>query len=204
MVSLAVLVAYAIVRSLVRGVAPFVRRAPWVVDGRAEAVLLVAPLTIALLVDLIAMWRGHAVVGFGPSPTTASLVALVVLGALGVVAMARRGFAVVAVRDEDFRAAIDAALRGGGYTYDVRVDGRERVDRVVLGDRWHGVEIVARSAHGEGTVRATSDAGRVVAEELVERMRSRFGALAVEPHKRHAAGDVASGLALAAMSVVLL
>jgi len=202
-VSLVALVVYAIVRSLVRGVTPFVRRSPWVVDGRAEAVPFVATLTIALLVDLITMLSGHAVVGFGPGPTTASLIALVVLGALGVVAMARRGFAVVAVRDEDFRAAVEAALRAGGYSYDVRVDGRETVDRVVLGDRWRGVEIVARSAHGEGTVRAVNDASRVVVEEIVQHMRARFRSDAVEPHRPHAAGDVAFGLALVAMWVVV-
>ncbi|TVR93584.1 MAG: hypothetical protein EA416_04885 [Trueperaceae bacterium] len=199
-----VIVAYTIVRSLLRGAVPFARRTPWVVDGRVEAALLAAIVTLGLLVDLTAAWRGHSLVGLGPSPTTASLLGLAVLGALGVTMVARRGFAVVAVRDEDFREAIDAALRGAGYTYDVRVDAGERVDRVALRERWEGVELVARSRLGEGTLRAVDDAGRVVAEELVDHLRTRFRARAVGPHRWFAAGEIAAGLALAAASFLVL
>lgn len=199
-----VIVAYAIVRSLLRGAVPFARRTPWIVDGRVEAALFAATVTLGLLVDLAAAWRGHSLVGFGPSPTAASLLGLAVFGALGVYVVARRGFAVVAVRDEDFREAIDAALRGGGYTYDVRVDARERVDRVVLRDRWQGIELVARSRHGEGTLSAVDDAGWVVAEDLVDHVRTRFRSRAVEHHRLSAAGEIASGLALVAVSLLAL
>jgi hypothetical protein len=198
------IVAYTIVRTLLRGAVPFARRTPWVVDGRVEAALLAAVVTVGLLVDLAAAWRGHSLVGFGPSPTAASLLGLAVLGTLGVVLLARRGFAIVAVRDEDFREAIDAALHSGGYAYDVRVDAGERVDRVVLRERWEGVELVARSRHGEGTLRAVDDAGRAVAEELVDHLRTRFRAQAVGPHRWTAAGEIAAGLALAAASFLAL
>lgn len=181
MILVYILLTFVVVRTALNGIVPLVRGRPWIVDTRTEVVVLAGVLVLAIALGPLGLWpvagpdaRAQAI----PSP---SLGFLAVLGMLLVGMAFSRRFSVIGVRDEDFRSALTGALRDGGYEYELRVDARERPSTIVLAGRWQGVEVTAWSSFGTGNLGGKGASGRVVAGDLVDRLRATFASGAHRP-----------------------
>lgn len=194
-----VILAYGAARPLLNGVITLVRNAPWILAGRTEATVIAVLMVVSASIDLVMQWQAVQS-GVGAQPWVGVLAPLIG-GLVAAVVLSRRGHFVFGVHDHDFRDTLANALRDGGYTYEVRVDGRERPSAVILSGLWNGVEVAARSRTGTGTLRGTCDGGRFVEQELAERMRATFDRRDAEPHIWSAVTEIAVGFAGAVLAV---
>jgi len=197
-----VLMAFAIAHSLVLGAGPLVQRRPWIVDGRVQAAVLTGAIIIGVVADQAGLWSALGWSGAASTGTLAGDVGPLVVAIFLVIGLAWRGFSVIGVRDEDFRTALDDALRSGGYEYEVLVDARERPSTIVLSGTWQGVELKAWSSFGSGTVRGKGASGRLVAADVVEHMRAAFVGGVVRPPLGPRVAEIACGCVLAVYVIV--
>lgn len=191
--------AYSIARPLLNGVVTLLRRAPWVLAGRTEAMVIAILSCAGASIDVWMRW--HAAQAGAHSQSWAFVLAPLFAGLFAVVILSRSGHFVFGVHDHDFREALTNALRDGGYTFDVRVDARERPSTVILTGRWQGIELRARSRTGTATLKGTCDSGRFVEQDLAERMQATFDRRGAAPHLTSAVTEIAIGFALIVFAV---
>lgn len=106
------------------------------------------------------------------------------LAAAAGITLSRGAVQFLGVREEAFLAALRRTLDDLGWRYDLRVDGGERVDRIVLTEAHAGLEfrVRARDAHASLSVRGGS--ARDLVADVVDGMEARLRG-----------GDAAAGLA---------
>ena len=204
MIVVSILLTFVVVRTALNGIVPLVRGRPWVVDTRAEAAVLAGVFVLAISFGPMGLWPAAGPDAQAQAIPSPSLGFLVVFGMLLVGMALSRRFDVIGVRDEDFRSALTGALRDGGYEYELRVDARERPSTIVLAGRWQGVEVTAWSSFGTGTLRGKGASGRVVAGDLVNRLRAAFEGGAHRPPLGPSVVAIAFAGLLAAMFVMAL
>jgi len=204
MILVYILLTFVVVRTASNGIVPLVRGRPWIVDTRAEAAVLAGVLVLAIALGPLGLWPVAGPDAQAQAIPTPTLGFLVVLGMLLVGMALSRRFSVIGVRDEDFRSALTGALRDGGYEYELRVDARERPSTIVLTGRWQGVEVTAWSSFGTGNLRGKGASGRVVASDLVDRLRATFADGAHRPPLGPSVVAIAGAGVLAAMFVITL
>jgi hypothetical protein len=91
-------------------------------------------------------------------------------------ALARRTGAVqfFGVGQQSFVAALRHALDDLGWRHELRVDGAERVDRVVLTEAYAGAEFRVRARDGHGTLGAKGALARDLLADVVDAMEARL------------------------------
>lgn len=95
------------------------------------------------------------------------------LAALGP-ALARGGVQFFGVREGAFVAALRRLLDDRGWRYELRVDGGERVDRVVLTEAYAGVEFRVRARDGHASLGARGPLARDLMADVVDALEAQL------------------------------
>ena len=89
-------------------------------------------------------------------------------------ALARGGVQFVGVREGAFVAALRRLLDDRGWRYELRVDGGERVDRVVLTEAYAGVEFRVRARDGHASLGARGPLARHLMADVVDALEAQL------------------------------
>jgi len=172
-------------------VAPLFGRVPVVVRPAMGVAAFATAAAAEILVQLLTVGRGNG------------LVLPVALAAVAGVALARVSDQFFGVREEAFVAALRRLLDDRGWRYELRVDGGERVDRVVLSAAYAGVEFRVWARDGHAILGARGAEARDVLPDVVDAMevRLRDDEAAVSVGSR--AGYAFWAVAAVAMAVVV-
>ena len=141
-------------------VAPLLGRVPVVVRPRVQAAVVVTAAAAEVLVQLLTMGTANG------------LVLPLALAAVVGIALERGSVQFFGVREEAFVAALRRLLDDRGWRYELRVDGGERVDRVVLSEAYAGVEFRVRARDGHASLGARGAGARDVLPDVVDAMEA--------------------------------
>ncbi len=147
---------------LYAAVAPLFGRVPVVVRPPVLASTFATAAGVEVLVQLLT---------WGPA---IRFVLHVALAAVAGVALARRGVQFCGVREEGFVASLRCALDDLGWRYDLRVDGSERVDTVVLTEAYAGLEFRVRARDGHASLGARGALARELLADITDGMEAQL------------------------------